>query len=165
MIDAAFFDDEGYYTGPAISDTDIRSAEQSLGVTLPASYLQLIAIRNGGVPTARCYPTDFANSWAADHISIDAICGIGGTWGIDSDELGSRVMMSEWGYPDIGVVICSTPSGGHDTVMLDYRASGPTGEPAVAHIDEDRVPRQIAASFAEFIDGLTACDIYENNDE
>jgi len=44
------------------------------------------------------------------------------------------------------VVICDTPSAGHDTVMLDYTDCAVDGEPAVAYIDEDRVPRRVAAS-------------------
>lgn len=97
-----------------------------------------------------------------DHIAIGAIRGVGGDWGIDDETLGSRYMVAEWGYPDIGVVICATPSGGHDTVMLDYRECGPQGEPSVAYIDEYRVPRTIAGSFAEFLDGLIDCPDYDD---
>jgi hypothetical protein len=57
----------------------------------------------------------------------------------------------------VGIVICVTPSGGHDSVMLDYRACGPEGEPTVVYVDEDRVPRQVAESFEEFIVGLINC--------
>jgi hypothetical protein len=76
--------------------------------------------------------------------------GAGNEWGIDH-ELGSRYLIAEWDYPDIGVVAFGTPSGGHDTVMLDYTNLGPDGEPTVAYVDEDRVPRTIAGSFAEFL--------------
>jgi hypothetical protein len=55
------------------------------------------------------------------------------------------------------VVFCSTPSGGHDAVMLDYRDCGPEGEPAVVYVDEDRVPQRIAGSFDEFVAGLMEC--------
>jgi hypothetical protein len=100
-------------------------------------------------------PTTFATSWAPDHFQIKAIRGIGGEWGIDSPSgLGNADMISEWGYPKIGVVFCQTPSGGHDTVMLDYSASGLEGEPAVAYIDEDRVPRRVADTFADFMKKL-----------
>ena len=62
------------------------------------------------------------------------------------------------GYPDIGVVICDTLSGGHDTVMLDYSDSGREGEPAVVYVDEDRIPRRVAGSFAEFLAGMVPCE-------
>jgi hypothetical protein len=63
-------------------------------------------------------------------------------------------MIDEWGYPPVGVVICDTPAAGHDAVMLDY--TGP-GEPTVAYIDEDRIPRRVADSFADFLDALKNC--------
>lgn len=70
---------------------------------------------------------------------------------------GSRYLVVEWGYPDIGLVLCETPSGGHDTVMLDYRASGPLGEPRVAYVDEDRSDVVIAETFSDFIANLIDC--------
>jgi hypothetical protein len=80
-------------------------------------------------------------------------------WGIDSDTgLGSATVIAEWGYPDIGVVFCDTPSAGHDTVMLDYSGCGAHGEPGVAYIDEDRVPKRIASSFEEFLALLLGCE-------
>ncbi len=146
----------GYYTGPPVTPESIGAAEESLGVRLPVSLVALLGERNGGALLRRCFPTPFATSWAPDHIGVDAILGVGGEWGIDS-ELGSRYMIGEWGYPDVGVVFCSTPSGGHDTVMLDYRECGPEGEPAVVYVDEDRVPQRIAGSFDEFVAGLIEC--------
>ncbi len=65
-------------------------------------------------------------------------------------------MIREWGYPNIGIVICDMPSGGHDAVMLDYRDQHV--EPAVVYIDEDREPRVIAPDFAGFLEGLVETD-------
>ncbi|WTL18215.1 SMI1/KNR4 family protein [Streptomyces sp. NBC_01506] len=70
---------------------------------------------------------------------------------------GSSYLIAEWEYPEIGVVICHTPSAGHDTVMLDYSVCGPEGEPAVAYIDEDRAPRRVAQSFEEFLTRQVPC--------
>ena len=151
------FEDSVYYTGPTLSGRMILEAEHRLGYKLPTSYLDVLRVRNGGVPTRRHFPTSFWTPSAPGEIQIRAILGIGGTWGIDgSDGLGSADMIREWGYPDIGIVICDTPSGGHDTVMLDYR-EGRT-EPAVAYVEEDLVPRVIADTFAEFIAGLEGDD-------
>jgi len=33
-------------------------------------------------------------------------------------------MKNDWGYPDIGVAICDTPSAGHEMIFLDYRECG-----------------------------------------
>lgn len=157
-----FFEDEDYYTGPPVTDAMVRAAEASLGVRLPTSYVALLRERNGGTPRARCVRTDAPTSWAEDHIEISGIRGVAGEWGIDSpDGLGSRYMIAEWDYPDIGVVVCDTPSAGHDTVMLDYSSCGPEGEPSVAYIDEDRSVLTIARSFAEFLQLLQPCERFQ----
>jgi hypothetical protein len=151
------FEETDYYTGPPIDEEMVRRAEESLGVRLPRRYIELLSERNGGVLRRRCWPTSFPTSWAPDHFAVQALLGLNVEMGIDGT-FGSKYMIPEWGYPDIGIVIFDTPSAGHDTVMLDYRESGPFGEPAVAYIDEDRIPRRVANSFSEFIDGLVSCD-------
>ena len=147
------FADSRYYTGPNLTDALVEAAEARLGFTLPRSYLGVLRTLNGGSPRRRRFHTGFATSWAPDHFEISAIRGIGGAWGIDTEgPLSSHAMVEEWGYPSIGLVICDMPSGGHDAVMLDYRSGDP--EPAVAYIDEDRVPRIIGQTFADFVDQL-----------
>ena len=74
--------------------------------------------------------------------------------GIDAVVGGSRYLIEEWEHPPIGVVFAVCPSGGHDTVMLDYTQAGSGGEPTVAYVDEDRAPRTIAASFEDFVTRL-----------
>jgi hypothetical protein len=135
----------------------IQIAQRRLGVPLPSAYIDLIRNRNGGEPVRRCYRTPFPTSWADDRFEISGILGIGGEKGVDvPGPLSSSSLIAEWGYPNIGVVICDTPSGGHDTVMLDYTTG--TDEPAVAYVDEDRIPRRVAESFQEFLDGLFICE-------
>ena len=155
MVKRTIFTESNYYTGPDLTDDMVAEAEARLGYRLPKSYLQLLRIRNGGVPERCCFKTTFATSWAHDHIKIDAILGIGGPWGIDAGPQSSAEMITEWGYPAIGIVICDLPSGGHDTVMLDYSQHDP--EPQVVYIDEDRSPRVLAPSFAQFLEGLIEC--------
>jgi hypothetical protein len=156
------FDDGDYYTGPPLDNDMVRRAEDSLGVRLPRSYVDVLFQRNGGSLRRGCFPTEFRNSWADDHIEIRALLGIGGQRGIES---WSPAMVAEWGYPDVGVVIGDLPSGGHDTVMLDYSQSGPDGEPAVVYVDEDRVPRRIASSFDGLLSGLVSCDRFSGSAE
>jgi len=69
-------------------------------------------------------------------------------------------MIDEWGYPRVGVVFCEMPSGGHDAVMLDYSRGAP--EPVVVYVDEDRVPRVVAASFTAFLASLVDCEDLES---
>lgn len=157
------FDDSRYYTGPDLTESMVRSAEARLGFTLPRAYLDLLRVRNGGRPVSRCVRTRFPTTWTADHFAIEAIRGIGGRWGIDSDEvISSTAMIEEWGYPRIGIVICEMPSAGHDAVMLDY--SVPGREPSVAYVDEDRVARVVAPSFAGFVAGLVSCHALGDGD-
>lgn len=152
------FEDSDYYTGPSLDDDMVRRAEEDLGVRLPRSYVATLFLRNGGTPRRRCCPTPFPTSWAEDHFEISGIRGIGGTWGIDSSSgTGSSYLIAEWGYPEIGVVICDTPSAGHDTVMLDYSGSGHGAEPAVVYVGEDRIPQRVARSFDEFLARLVPC--------
>lgn len=69
--------DESEYIGPPVDAEMIRNAEETLQVRLPNSYIDLIRTQNGGVLRNRCFPTEFPNSWAPDHVCIDAIWGSG----------------------------------------------------------------------------------------
>jgi SMI1 / KNR4 family. len=156
-----FWDESDYYKSPnSISDNAIQEVEEQLGYKLPQSYINLIRTQNGGTPRNTCFRTLTANSYAEDHIAISAIHGIGGMWGIDSRELGSKFMIEEWGYPDIGIVICSCPSAGHDSIMLDYSDCGPSGEPRVIHVDVETLGDPqitiLAQDFQSFISGLVS---------
>ena len=158
---SGFFTSDSYYTGPEMSDDLVRDAERRLGLVLPASYVRLLYERNGGVPVRCCCPAAAPTSWAEDHIKIEALRGLGGEWGIDSEGgLGSVDMIREWGYPDVGVVICHMPSGGHDAVMLDYSGCGRDGEPSVIYVDDARRVQTLARSFAEFVAALFVCPEY-----
>ncbi|MCM0673379.1 SMI1/KNR4 family protein [Micromonospora phytophila] len=150
------------WVGPPLTEDAVRRAQETLGVRLPRSYVALMYRQNGGVLKNNCYPTDFRTSWAADHFQIDVLMGIGHEEGVDAQ---SAYLISEWDYPDVGVVLGVTPAAGPDTVMLDYSETGPGGEPAMVYVDEDRIPRRIAASFEEFMDCLVSCEVYDDEDD
>ena len=151
------FTDSDYYRGPPLTSAMVQRAETALGVRLPGGYLELLSENNGGTFAKRFIATSFPTSWAADHFAVSGLLGIGGERGIDSTTgLGSVDLIAEWGYPDVGIVICDTPSAGHDTVMLDYSACGPLGEPTVVYVDEDRVSRQVADAFIAL---LADCEV------
>lgn len=156
-----FWNDSEYaldkYVSEPPSDELIADIEKELGYKLPASYISLMKQHNGGTPVNTCYPTNEPTSWAEDHVAITGIYGIGRDKQYSlCGELGSRFLVSEWGYPSIGVAICDCPSAGHDAIFLDYRACGPEGEPAVVHVDQelDYKITHLADSFEEFIRGL-----------
>lgn len=146
------FEDYAGFTGPDITEELVVEAERDLGHKLPASYIDLLRIRNDGAPTSSYFRTSFPTAWAPDHFKISAICGIGGTSGIQKSEY----MIKEWDYPNIGIVICCLQEGAYATVMLDYRRG--LAEPEVAYIDEDRVIWVIAPTFADFIGRLEIDD-------
>jgi len=142
------------YAGPELTDDLVRAAEEALGYRLPASYLALLRVQNGGLPRRRCFRV--GRGW----VEIAGLFGVGGWYGVDSPDRGSPYMVREWGYPPVGVLIAPTPSGGHDAVMLDYSRCGPAGEPRVIHVEtecaEPRV-RVLAPDFATFAAGLVEC--------
>lgn len=158
-----FFEDDGWYAGPSVRDEMVSRAEAELGVRLPRSYVDLLRVQNGGRPRRRCLRTTFATSWGPNHIEVEIIYGIGGEWGIDSSSGigGSNYLIAEWDFPRIGVVIGDTPSAGEEVLMLDYSTVGSHGEPSVAHIAEDRIPRTVAETFEAFLAQLEPCAAFE----
>lgn len=145
------------------TDELIKSIEEELRYKLPAAYIALMKSQNGGMPQNNCFPTERPTSWAEDHVQITGIMGIGRnkTYSL-CGELGSQFMIDEWGYPQIGVVICNCPSAGHDLIMLDYRKCGYDGEPEVIHIDQeaDYQITFLAKDFETFILGLVHSSAY-----
>jgi len=169
---ADFWEDSDYardsYVSAPPSDELIASVERELGYKLPDAYIHLMKLQNGGIPRDTCFPTEEPTSWADDHIAISGILGIGREKSYSlCGEFGSRFMIEEWGYPDIGIVLCDCPSAGHDVVMLDYRACGPEGEPQVVHVDQEDDYRItfLAPNFESFIRGLVHEDVYDTSAE
>lgn len=156
------------YVLPYPTDADIAELEADLGYKLPQSYIALMRGQNGGIPANTRFPTELPTSWAEDHIAITGIMGIGSKKSCSlGGDLGSRFMIEEWGYPDIGIVICDCPSAGHDVVMLDYRACGPDGEPEVIHVDQehDYEITFLAPNFECFIQGLVNEEEYDTSEQ
>ncbi len=156
-----FFDASTHYTGPPLTDAMVASAERTLGYALPASYLQLLRVKNGGCPRCQCHPTG-GTHWSNNHVRVVTIFGICGQWGIDSEQFGTRHMIRQAGLPEIGIVVGWTPTAGHDAIMLDYSACGPQGEPRVVHVDrEDDASAVLATTFEEFLRSLVDCQRYD----
>jgi hypothetical protein len=156
------------YVEEPLTDVMVRAVEQELGYRLPPAYLALMRSQNGGIPKRTCFPTQIATTWSASHIAITGFLGVGRTK--RSSLLGSggtRFMLSDWGYPDIGIYICDCPSAGHDIVMLDYRACGPFGQPAVVHVDQEVGYRitVLAPNFETFVRGLVDASVYDTSAE
>ncbi len=165
-----FWDDCDYsrehYTEPSPSDDLVAEIEAELGVRLPAAWVELARVRNGGMVLRPCFPMDEPTGWAPDHIAITGIYAIGRTaeWSV-CGPLGSRFMEKEWGYPPIGVGFADTPTAGHQQLMLDYRECGPDGEPSVVYVDQEDDHRItfVARDFATFIRGLVDESFYDRD--
>lgn len=163
-ITAEWFNDSNYHTGPSLTDEMVQHAESELGIKLPFAYIELLRVKNGGTPRIKCYPTKKPTGWAEDHIQVEVIFGISGKRGIDT-KFGSRYLITEWGYPDVGVVIGETPSAGHEAIMLDYNQCSVQGEPRVIYVDTETTNGkpdtiELAPNFATFISGFVSCDSF-----
>ena len=156
------------YIEPPPTAEVIRQVEKELGYKLPESYIALMQVQNGGFSKKAAFPTSTPTSWADDHIAIEGFLSIGWdkTYSL-CGRMGSRFMIEEWGYPDIGIAICDCPSAGHDMVFLDYRECGPQGEPKVVHIDQedDYYITPLADSFEAFIRGLVDEEDYWDDED
>ena len=160
-----FFDQTTYYTGPILTDQMVQDVEASFGYVLPPAYLQLLRVKNGGAPKRQCFPIN-GTSWSDNHVRAIAIFGVGGRWGIDSPEFGTRHMIAEGGFPDLGIIIAWTPTAGHDAVMLDYSQHGVAAEPRVTHVDAETGDILVLAeTFEIFARGLVDCRPYESQRE
>jgi hypothetical protein len=139
----------------AVTPNMVKAAEESLGYRLPAAYVELLQVQNGGYLARNWFPTTKCPRWAKDHVQFRNIFGLG-EGGID-DDTGSQYLIEEWEYPDVGVVISSD---GHTAFMLDYSDCGEEGEPTVIWIDvesgKDDEPyvAELAPDFATFLEQL-----------
>lgn len=167
-----FWDDNEYalekFVGETPTDEHIQFIKQELGYKLPASYIEVVKMHNGGIPFNKCFPTKEPTSWANDHVAISGIFGTdrSKTYSLCGD-LGSQFMIEEWGYPEIGICICDCPSAGHDMIMLDYSNCGKNGEPEVVHIDQELEYKKtfLAKDFETFIRGLVNAEAYDTSAE
>ncbi|WP_068784172.1 SMI1/KNR4 family protein [Paenibacillus phocaensis] len=155
-FDAANFWDDGdpaaekYLSAPP-TDALIESVEESLVFRLPAFYVNLMKVHNGGIPRSRYYRSE-----SGETIEILGLMGIGREKPHSlCGAAGSRATMEREGYPEFGVVLCDTPS---DTgvVMLDYRESANDGEPEVVYVEkQSKKVIRLAPNFEAFVRGLT----------
>lgn len=152
------------YVDDPLAPAALAAVEKQLGYSLPKSYVELALLQNGGVPRKTCHRTTAPTSWAHDHVAITGILGIGHkrTYSL-CGEVGSRFMIEEWGYPQIGVYFADCPSAGHDMLCLDYRNCGRSGEPQVVHVDQecDYTITFVAESFEKFIRGLESEAVFD----
>ncbi|ANY73772.1 cell wall assembly protein [Paenibacillus ihbetae] len=154
-----FWDDgaeaaDSFIMAPPTDDL-VESIEEELVFKLPAAYIRMMKVHNGGIPRRRYFPVTSGDA-TEGRIEIAGVLGIGREKRLSlCGEAGSRHMIESRGYPEIGVVLCVCPSEA-EAVMLDYRAAGNDGEPEIVHVDQrhpDKITR-LAPNFQAFVQGL-----------
>ncbi|HCK83660.1 MAG TPA: hypothetical protein DHW63_03825 [Hyphomonadaceae bacterium] len=134
------------YVQPDITSDAIVAAEAALGVTLPKAYLDLLREQNGGYTRLTLPNSCQSQLWGIGPHYPDIVTGRG--W-VDIDE-------SE--QPRDGHLLVPFDGDGHWYLCLDYRDTGPNGEPRVAHIDvECECEEFVATDFSAFL-GLLSCE-------
>ena len=142
-----------------LSNELIDSIEKELGYKFPDSYVEFMRYKNGGKPK---------NDTHSDTVEITELMGIGRNERYSlCGEFGNKFMIKEWGYPNIGIYICTCPSAGHDMVILDYSELNENNEPKVAHIDQELgyEKKIIANDFETFIRQLESYEDFHNDDD
>jgi hypothetical protein len=150
-IKAVFWGGGTYDVQPPLTDEVVQEAQDLLGVTLPATLLDLLRVQNGGIVACgrRRFPTSAPTSWADDHVPLTDLVGIGHTPGVGS-LLETPDLIEEWGLPDDVVPVSGD---GHYWIVLDYRRSA---EPTVTWLDTDlHTELALAPDFRSFVEGLT----------
>ena len=145
------------HVGKTPTDEDFEKVEKELGYRLPKSYKTLMRIQNGGELRKNNFEGPFKRTWTSGSFDIEYISGVDSSKRYSlCGEFGSKFWIEEWKYPDIGIAICGTSSGGHDMIFLDYSDCGPEGEPCVVHIDQEGGYEitYLADNFKDFVDGL-----------
>jgi hypothetical protein len=135
------------YVQPPLTAAAVRDAERYFGVRLPAGYLAMLAVQNGGYLRA---------TWPdLPHRGLD---GIGPTYpSLILDDAWWRAPGAAeemWVPPGLALLI-PFDGDGHWDLCFDYRVSGPHAEPAVTYLDvETEKEAPVADSFDAFLDGL-----------
>nr|WP_255410886.1 SMI1/KNR4 family protein [Listeria sp. SHR_NRA_18] len=114
---------------PKLTKEDIAMAEATFGVSLPASYVNVLMERNGGYLKKDAVPVNFVNDWADDHILFDHLYGISQDEGIMETEY----LRAEWGIEKDNIIIIG--GDGHAFIALDYE--GTTTNPKVIYISTE----------------------------
>jgi len=152
---------DNHYKNPPVTDEWIARAEALFGVKLPAEYIELVKIQNGGFLDL-AFPTTQVPSWAEDHVPFEEMAGIAFDRDLPSMQniLDTEYMTREWELPPNQILLAGD---GHTWVSLDYR--GRT-EPVVSWLDVEMEEECVLAnSFAEFIKALVPISNFEPDDE
>lgn len=138
-----------------LTDALLRETEEKLGVRLPASYVKLMNMRNGGT---LAYSELHAKKLPDGEMLVDAIMGIAPDDGIGE----SPDLAAEWDV-EAGFVLFA--GDGHEWLAFDYR-EGQVDDPEIFYIPTDAgKPKRVAKTFEKFIKKLRKPEEIEMDDD
>lgn len=134
------------YVQPDLTPEIVQEAEQKLGVKLPRSYLDVLAVQNGGYVRPKFPGTVHS-----------IISGIGPYFPTITEgwlEIIDDLDDDEW-WPQKPHLLVPFDGDGHWYLCFDYRENGPQAEPSIAYVDTEMCRERTAATdFAEFLSRL-----------
>ena len=153
MTPEHFWEEDSDEDPPPLTDDGVALAERLLGVTLPAAYLDLLRVKNGGTTRGWEFPRPAEQAEAADdeddlteyvgelhgvpNLPADA-AGLmtpeglaADTGGVYGTVLVTPYMTREWELPPKQVLLAGD---GHTWLSLDYRESA---DPRVVILQQD----------------------------
>ncbi|WP_157950923.1 SMI1/KNR4 family protein [Peribacillus acanthi] len=120
--------------------------QKELNLVLPASYVNLLSMRNGFTLKKKYFPTNTLNSWANNSVYVDFLFGIGDDTGLIENDY----LRKEWGIRSKKLIIISAEPPMF--ICLDYRRKK---NPSVIFLDVDQLQEiELAKDFEGFVNGL-----------
>jgi hypothetical protein len=148
---------ESAWDCPPLTDEMILEAQRRLDVVLPASYIEVLRVRNGGL-LRRCEHPIYLDIMKSN-ICVSMLYGIGVDDGIDSTDgthyFLSKFLAHQWSLPEGSVVFSKF---GHVGLSFAYhQAVDKSDPPVVFHYAEcypDVITVPVAPSFKALISAL-----------
>ena len=96
-----------FYNHPPLTDEILSLAEETLAVKLPAEYVDLLRIQNGGFTAGFAFPTSARTTWAENHVPLEELKGIviGDVMNTAQNLLSNSYFCEEWGLPPKQVLV------------------------------------------------------------
>jgi hypothetical protein len=136
-----------------LRENEVTALEEELGIRLPASFLDLLRIQNGGYVRFDGVLRE-AGDGAPTLYTVRSIGGISRSHSLSVNAMAESA--ANWEIPQ-GLVCFD--GDGHWWLGLDYRECGPDGEPPVVHIEsDDQRTEVVAPNFERFLAGLVQSD-------
>ena len=131
---------------PPLDAAAVADAERRLGVRLPAAYLRLLEVQNGGYLRRRHPGWPAGMLWGIGP-HFPSLTGGHAWWQQDPED-------DDWAPPAAHLLV-PFDGDGHWNLCLDYRACPDGDDPPVTFVDvEAGAESAVAPSFEAFLDGL-----------